>query len=202
MRPWRHPSELSLGTPTAAVDALSARAPVTGHARAASAALAVLAIALAVGGTLAVGAAHLADGRVERPAPLGRQHSEFVIAGFDLTSPVSLAAGLGERLLVPASAPVAWMGVRVRDLTAVEAGEMGVGAGVLLVETVADTPAEEMGLVPGDVIVRAAGTEVTSLADLSAVLRWYEPGDRVRVGLHRAGVVEERWVTLASRPVG
>jgi S1-C subfamily serine protease len=53
------------------------------------------------------------------------------------------------------------------------------GAGVLGVYE--DTPAEELGLAPGDTITAVDDTTITSADDLTAVLETYDPGDTVTI---------------------
>lgn len=53
--------------------------------------------------------------------------------------------------------------------------------GVLIAEVVPGSPAEQAGLMRGDIILKFAGQEVNSLAELAGIVRDREPGDRVEL---------------------
>lgn len=82
------------------------------------------------------------------------------------------AVAMGLRTPSPRASrsPFVLGGARARDLS-VELGRyFGVGAGVLLTDVLASTPAALAGFQPGDVIVSLAGREVETLTELRAVL--------------------------------
>jgi len=82
------------------------------------------------------------------------------------------AAAMGFRVPSPRASrsPFVLGGARARDLT-VELGRyFGVGAGILLTDVLASTPAASAGFRPGDVIVSLAGREVETLTELRAAL--------------------------------
>lgn len=91
----------------------------------------------------------------------GAQHTDTVppvAMGFRVTSPRT------------AGSPFVLGGARARDL-GVELGRyFGVGAGVLLTDVLASTPAAVAGFRPGDVIVSLAGRDVATLTELRAAL--------------------------------
>ncbi|HEY0951678.1 S1C family serine protease, partial [Nocardioides sp.] len=88
--------------------------------------------------------------------------------------------------------PTAYLGLGVVESTD--------SIGVAQVED--GTPAAEAGLAAGDTLVAVAGTRVTSLDTLRAVLATYEPGDRVVLRWTDAGGRNHRAaVTLAASPV-
>lgn len=60
------------------------------------------------------------------------------------------------------------------------------------------SPAEDVGIEPGDVIVRLNGRPVETPDELVVVLRTYEPGDEVSLVFERNGVEHEVRVTLDS----
>ena len=81
-------------------------------------------------------------------------------------------AAMGFRVPSPRASrsPFVLGGARARDLT-VELGRyFGVGAGILLTDVLASTPAASAGFRPGDVIVSLAGREVETLTELRAAL--------------------------------
>lgn len=75
----------------------------------------------------------------------------------------------------------AWLGV------AVVADEDAPGGGVLVAHVLPGGPAQQAGLEPEDLIRSVGGRSVTRYADLSAALAGHSPGERVAVGVVRAG---------------
>jgi S1-C subfamily serine protease len=85
----------------------------------------------------------------------------------------------------------ALLGVRVQDA--------GVGATVAGVEP--DSPADQAGIVAGDVITSVGSDTITAYADLPAALNSYHPGDRVEIGWTDAtGQPHTSTVTLIAGP--
>jgi S1-C subfamily serine protease len=85
----------------------------------------------------------------------------------------------------------AFLGVSVQD------GSNGAAVAGLL----SGGPAEQAGIVAGDVITAVGGSSITSAGDLSTALQQYNPGDRVTVTWTTAtGATQSASVTLATGP--
>jgi S1-C subfamily serine protease len=84
----------------------------------------------------------------------------------------------------------AWLGVQISD----EDGE------VRVVMVVPGSPADEVGLRIGDVIVAVDETEIATAEMLVDVIQGYEPGDEVVLTIEWRGDQREVEVTLAARP--
>ncbi|AIJ24322.1 S1C family serine protease [Amycolatopsis methanolica] len=90
--------------------------------------------------------------------------------------------------------PSAFVGVSVSD-----AG----GSGALVQQVVPGGPADDAGLVAGDVIVALDGRAVGSATDLTAVMDTLHPGDQVAVTwLDQSGQQRSATATLVEGPVG
>jgi serine protease Do len=72
--------------------------------------------------------------------------------------------------------------------------------GAVIIEVFLGTPADEVGLRTGDVIVTVDRAPVDENHDLGDLLAQYEPGDRVALGVWRAGESVNVRVTLAEHP--
>ncbi len=112
-------------------------------------------------------------------------------------------------LLAGARRERAWIGIVGMTLEPELARRRGfsVYRGVLILEVAPGSPAEAAGLrgdrpegVLGDVIVSANGREISSWEDLLRVLGEREPGERLRLGIVRAGERLQVEVVLAARP--
>jgi serine protease Do len=76
-----------------------------------------------------------------------------------------------------------WLGVSVSTVTPLLAASenLSVDRGALIVEIVADSPAEAAGLRVGDVIIRFGGKEISNVADLVQAIRISEIGEDVEI---------------------
>ncbi len=115
-------------------------------------------------------------------------------------SPMPMASMSAGR--APESAPGAaavdpdapgWLGV---ELAAVPPGEPG----VLVRDVLRGSPAERAGLQAGDVIVSVAAENVLGPADVVRIVSLHHPGERLPVGLLRAGTERLFAVPLDARP--
>jgi len=81
-----------------------------------------------------------------------------------------------------------WAGIRVVDLDSREARQMVDNpdeTGVLVVEVEPDSPAEDAGVRPGDIIKEVGNVEISDRADYSNALKKYEEKKAVAVLLKR-----------------
>jgi S1-C subfamily serine protease len=113
----------------------------------------------------------------------------------------------------------AWLGVQGLTLTPEIAEAMDLPAdqqGVLVVEVIRDTPADQAGLrggdqsfeadggqtqIGGDVIIAVDGQAMAQMEDLAALMRLSRPGQEVTLSLLRDGQEVEVSVTLGERPM-
>lgn len=70
--------------------------------------------------------------------------------------------------------------------------------GALVTSVVAGSPADISGLLAGDLIVAVNGEEVTSMLELAAEIKLYNPGDTVEIVVRRDGVRLTFQATLAT----
>jgi len=80
------------------------------------------------------------------------------------------------------------------------AGQMADGTGAEVAELVSGSPAEQVGLQPGDVITAVGGVPIDDAANIGEVVRGFEPGDSVEVVYTRDGLERRAEVTLAENP--
>ena len=80
----------------------------------------------------------------------------------------------------------------------------GVRVGTLreprITEVVRDSPADQAGLQPGDILTRINGTTVREGVDYYIAMIGREPGDRIPIELKRQGKVQRASLTLEARP--
>ncbi|MEM6330218.1 MAG: PDZ domain-containing protein, partial [Planctomycetota bacterium] len=77
------------------------------------------------------------------------------------------------------------------------------GPGLNIPEVLAGSPAEEAGLQQHDILLRAAGKQITGMSDLVELVGEVGPlRGRIAVELIRAGARQTSWVKPAERPAG
>jgi len=102
-----------------------------------------------------------------------------------------------ERNEVP-EAKAAYIGISMQNVTSDISSVYGWPVGVYLVEVGKDTPAEEAGLLPQDVITAFDGEEVETREDLQQLLKYYEGGTTVELTVQRQvdGKYQEMKISL------
>ena len=105
--------------------------------------------------------------------------------GYGFAVPIDLVREVVDDLVEHGTVRRAMLGITVSDVDDAEARYLGLDrVGGALVRSVADdSPAAEAGLEPGDVIVKVAGHDVSSVSELQRRIRSYEPGDMVTIAV-------------------
>jgi len=78
--------------------------------------------------------------------------------------------------------------------------EMPGGQGAVVQEVIAGSPAEDAGVMIGDIITEVDGTPIDGNHRLADVVSLYQPGDRVKITVWRAGDTKSITVTLGENP--
>lgn len=74
------------------------------------------------------------------------------------------------------------------------------GQGAVVTDISPDSPAADVGIEAGDVVVEVDGTDVDGTGGVIGAIRGHQPGDIVTVTVERDGATERFDVTLAERP--
>ncbi len=114
--------------------------------------------------------------------------------------PISKAQPIIEDLRLGRAA--AFLGVTTDTVTPALARErdLSVDAGALVVEVTSGTPADDVGIESGDVIVEIGGEAIAGSGDVPTAIRSHRPGDAVKVVVNRNGERIELDATLTERP--
>ena len=72
--------------------------------------------------------------------------------------------------------------------------------GAVVQEVVAGSPAEDAGVQVGDIITAVDGTPIDANHRLADVVSQYQPGDRVKLTVWRAGDAKSVTATLGENP--
>jgi serine protease Do len=96
-----------------------------------------------------------------------------------------------------------WLGVLSQTVTPLLAAaeNLSVDRGALVLEVVADSPAEEAGLRVNDVIINFADKEINDIAGLVQAIRSSEIGEQVEIVFVRGEDTETTSAQLTERPI-
>ena len=92
-----------------------------------------------------------------------------------------------------------WVGIDMEDLNPQLAEFFGVENGILIKKVVPGSPAEEAGLLAGDVITAWNGESLTSTHELMSALAEQEQNNTVTIGVQREKTRKDLDVTLGAR---
>jgi putative serine protease PepD len=74
------------------------------------------------------------------------------------------------------------------------------GAGAVVSEVQADSPADKAGLKVNDIVLQINGQAITGQGALIAIVRDSAPGDVIKIKVERDGVAKDLTATLVARP--
>jgi len=122
-------------------------------------------------------------------------------AGYSFAVPVNIAKKILDDLLKYGEVKRAILGVRIQDITAELADELGLREieGVYIPDVVEGGSADEAGIKKGDVILKIEDVEVNKASELQEQISKYHPGDKITVHLKRDGKLIEKNATLKSK---
>ena len=98
----------------------------------------------------------------------------------------------------------AYMGVMISDMDpqlASIAGVYGLPVGPIIQSTEENGPAHRAGIQPGDIVLKLDDAEVSTVSDLTRVLRSYEPGDTATITVYRDAKALQLKITFVEKPV-
>ncbi|MDY0168260.1 MAG: Do family serine endopeptidase [Thermoguttaceae bacterium] len=122
--------------------------------------------------------------------------------GVGFAIPSNLAKWVSAQLVERGSVERAYLGVGIAELDSKAAERLGVSrrAGVLVTEVYPETPAENAGFRPDDVIVAFAGQKVDNPRQLQALVERSPAGSKQNVSILRDGKATTLYVVMRSLP--
>ena len=125
------------------------------------------------------------------------QNIGFAIASDTIRPMIEDLRQAGGKVRVPA-----YLGVSTTTLTDANRDRLGgaTGTGASVTSVSPGTPAEQAGLLAGDVVTGVGGEKVTSSDDLGTAIRRNKPGDRVEIRWQRGGAERSATVVLGQTP--
>ncbi len=122
--------------------------------------------------------------------------------GIGFAVPVNMAMDIKNELVDNGRVVRGWLGVGIQDVNDVMARAMGLdeNSGVLIGSVAPESPAEDAGIAPGDVVVKVNSTEVNNSAQLRNLIARTDPGTTVTLGLIRDNREKALTVKLGELP--
>ncbi|MEM9420181.1 MAG: trypsin-like peptidase domain-containing protein [Planctomycetota bacterium] len=102
--------------------------------------------------------------------------------GLGFAIPVQMAVDVATRIIEEGDVRRGFLGVFIRDLSPMLAESFGYeGEGVLVEHLMVDGPAEEAGLLPGDIVTHIQDMAVSNADDLRYTVAGFPPGTQIKV---------------------
>lgn len=123
--------------------------------------------------------------------------------GLGFSIPINIAKPIIEQIINDGSFSTVYVGITGVDVETYEKAlsvDVAAEYGVVIIETMADSPAAVSGLEPGDVITAIDGDRIESMSDLKRNLYEYKNDDNVEVTFIRNGNEQKVNMTLKTKP--
>ena len=124
--------------------------------------------------------------------------------GFGIAIPSSTVSRVTEQLLTSGRIAHGYLGIGMQPVALPEALSRKLGldsrSGLIVLSLAPQGPADQAGLLVGDVLIELAGRPLQDVDDLHAALGGDRIGERIRVALVRGGERVESAITLGERP--
>ena len=122
------------------------------------------------------------------------------VEGLGFAIPINSTTDITSQLIEYSKVKRPYMGITGMDLDEETAKKYNLVVGVYVKSIEDFSSAEKAGLKPGDVIIEADGTKVTTMDDLNKIKNSHKIGDEMKLKVNREGQERELTVTLGEQP--
>lgn len=121
-----------------------------------------------------------------------------------LVIPAATIDRVVDPLLTEGRIPRGWLGVVLQPVAVPDTLRPAAGRenGMMVTSLAAQGPAEQCGMLPGDILLEIAGEPIRPRAHFAAMLGADRIGQSVALRILRAGAVQELTIVIGARPAG
>lgn len=130
----------------------------------------------------------------------GTSGSGATIEGIGFAIPIDDVKGMIEDIIEKGYVSSAYLGVTVKDMDREVSETYGLPSGVYVESVGIGSAAEKAGIQEKDIILGVGADQVTSMAELTRILRKYEPGQKSKIVVYRGGNKIELEITFDEKP--
>ena len=116
------------------------------------------------------------------------KYSDTNVEGIGYAIPMNTAAPIIEELITKekvAESDSSYLGIAGVDVTSDVASTYNMPTGVYVAQVLENTAAKKYGILPGDIITKFDGKEITSMDSLTGTLEYYAAGSTVEITVMR-----------------
>lgn len=117
-----------------------------------------------------------------------------------LVVPIDLARRVADEIIAKGKVRWAWAGFSGSDLDPATAAEYGATMGTLVRDVAPGGPAQRAGLEAQDVVTAIDGLPISSMHEVTMLVRRHDPGEKVRLRVMRSGDPWEIEIKLGVAP--
>ena len=123
--------------------------------------------------------------------------------GIGFAIPVSLAKEVMDQIIATGTVTRGWIGVEMQELTPelAESFKLDSTDGTLIAGVIRDSPAEQAGIRPGDILTAVEGKHVTDSSSMLNLIAALQPGKRAALTVVRNGKSLQISVLVGKRPL-
>lgn len=123
--------------------------------------------------------------------------------GIGFAIPVSLAKEVMDQIIATGTVTRGWIGVEMQELTPelAESFKLDSTDGTLIAGVIRDSPAEQAGIRPGDILTAVEGKHVTDSSSMLNLIAALQPGKRAVLTVVRNGKSLQISVLVGKRPL-
>ena len=122
------------------------------------------------------------------------------IEGLGFAIPINSTTDITSQLIEYSKVKRPYIGLTGMDLDEETAKKYNLVPGVYVKSIEDFSSAEKAGIKPGDVIIEADGTKISSMDDLNKIKNSHKIGDEMKIKVNREGQERELTVTLGEQP--
>jgi len=117
--------------------------------------------------------------------------------------PIDVADNVGKELLATGSIKRPYLGIYMQDLNPEIAKAVGLppaAKGVIIAKVAPESPSQNAGLVPGDVIEKVDGKQVETAKEVQELVKAHKPGEKLSMLIARDGTAQPMSITIGQYP--